>query len=145
MDDASLQIELGSVSSYYGELIFTLVIKEDGSERLYILGLDPSDKRKAGIFLFLSPEEVEKLSNIIEKAKTAGTRFKAAQISNQTVQVISVKNEEDDARKLYQSAKDCLSSGDRVATIAILRNLVERYPGSAWATKAQKALADAKV
>ncbi len=76
MDDVTVTIQLGSISSYAGELSFSLNVRANGLEEMQVYASDPKDRRKAGVFLRLSQSQIRELGDIVEKALTATGRLK---------------------------------------------------------------------
>jgi len=68
MEDASLQVNLGTVGSRSGELKFSFIVQSAGNARMQIYAYDPSDMRKSGVILTLQKEQYEHLKNIIRKS-----------------------------------------------------------------------------
>ena len=68
MDDASLQIDLGTVQSgRRGSLSFSYIVRNNGDANLQIYCCDPSDLRKSGVLLTLGTIQYQQLKAIIEK------------------------------------------------------------------------------
>ena len=78
MDDASLQVNLGSVQSLCGKLSFSFVVRTSGDAHLQIYGSDPSDGRKSGVLLTLDENEYQKLKVLIEKTDQTIEKLRAA-------------------------------------------------------------------
>jgi murein L,D-transpeptidase YcbB/YkuD len=146
MDDVSLQVELGRIVNHSGVLSFKIVINGNGSESIQVYAYDPSDMRKSGVFLSLSTNQINDLEKIIAKAKTASTRFKNSQTKStqhSEQPLLESKDEDEDARRLFDLARTNLKDGDRETTVVLLREIITRHPSTVWATKARKALVDA--
>jgi len=67
MDDISININLGNVSSIIGKLGFTLVVKPDMQGVLHLYAHDPTDMRKSGVLIQLDANGYSELKKIIEK------------------------------------------------------------------------------
>jgi hypothetical protein len=78
MDDASLQVNLGSVQSLCGKLSFSFVVRNNGDAHLQIYGSDPSDGRKSGVLVTLDGAEYEKLKALIQKTDQTIDKLRAA-------------------------------------------------------------------
>ena len=53
MDDISININVGNVSSFGGKISFTLVVKPDMEGIIQLYAYDPSDMRKSGTLIQL--------------------------------------------------------------------------------------------
>lgn len=78
MDDASMEVSLGSVQSLCGKLSFSFVVRSSGDAHLQIYGSDPSDGRKSGILLTLNESEYQKLKALIEKTDQTIEKLRVA-------------------------------------------------------------------
>jgi hypothetical protein len=78
MEDASIEVKLGSVQSLCGKLSFAFIVRNSGDAHLQIYGSDPSDGRKAGILLTLNEGEYQKLKEMIEKTDRTIERLRDA-------------------------------------------------------------------
>ncbi len=67
MDDISLNINIGSVSSICGHLKFTLVVKPDMQGVLQLFAHDPTDMRKSGVLIQLDANRYSELKQIINR------------------------------------------------------------------------------
>lgn len=144
--DASLQVKLGEVSSSIGCMSFTYVLEENGREQLQVYCYDPTDMRKSGVFLRLEEREVAKLEEILLEAKNATKRFtRQPSIQTAVAEPVPAALLGEGPGRLFQDAKEKLAAGNREGTIRILRQIVEHYPSSEWASKAKKSLADAGI
>ncbi len=81
--DASLQFNIGSAGSRYGQLKFSFVVMNDGNAHLQIYASDPSDLRIAGVLLMLDEsgyrnlkELIAKTDQSIEKLQSSGQLLK---------------------------------------------------------------------
>jgi hypothetical protein len=67
MEDISIDIRLGKVKSYSGELSFSLHVDQKMQGQLHIYCSDPTDMRKSGVFLRLDANGYSELKKLIEK------------------------------------------------------------------------------
>ena len=67
MDDISINIKLGNVSSICGTLTFTLVVKPNMQGVLQLYAYDPTDMRKSGTLIQLDANGYSQLKQIITK------------------------------------------------------------------------------
>lgn len=67
MDDISLNINVGNVSSLCGKLSFTLVVKPNMQGVIQLYAHDPTDMRKSGTLIQLDAKGYSVLKNIISK------------------------------------------------------------------------------
>jgi hypothetical protein len=67
MDDISININVGNVSSICGKLTFTLVVKPDMQGVLQLYAYDPTDMRKSGTLIQLDANRYSELKQIINK------------------------------------------------------------------------------
>ncbi len=67
MDDISININLGNVSSLCGKLDFTLVVKPNMQGVLQLYARDPTDMRKSGTLIQLDANGYSELKKIIDK------------------------------------------------------------------------------
>lgn len=65
--DISVQINLGSVESYCGQLSFSIVVQNDGNGHLQLYASDPSNLRKSGIVVFCDEQGLGSLKQVIQK------------------------------------------------------------------------------
>ncbi len=70
MDDISINIKVGNLSSICGTLTFTLVVKPDMQGVLQLYAYDPTDMRKSGTLLQLDANGYSELKKIIDKIDT---------------------------------------------------------------------------
>ena len=86
MDDMSLQINLGSIRSFAGELKFEFVVHNSGDAHIRVFAHDPTDRRKSWIVLTLEDKEYQELKSIIEKTdQTIEKMHTAGQIKKRLV------------------------------------------------------------
>lgn len=67
MDDISINIKVGNLSSICGTLTFTLVVKPDMQGVLQLYAYDPTDMRKSGTLLQLDANGHSELKKNISK------------------------------------------------------------------------------
>ena len=67
MDDISININVGNVSSLCGKLRFTLVVKPNMQGVLQLYANDPTDMRKSGTLIQLDANGYSELKKIIDK------------------------------------------------------------------------------
>lgn len=145
MDDVSLTVELGKISSQSGAMSFTLSIRPDGSEEVHVYAHDPRDRRKSGVFLILSQFQMRKLGDIVVKSQTASERFKSDGLEIPVAEALPATAliANDEAQQLFQKAREQTAAGDRESTVQTLQEIIRRFPTSRWAAKAQKTLSNA--
>ena len=68
MQDAPVQIDLGSVETLIGNLQFIFVVSPEGDAHLQLYASDPSSAGKAGVSLMLDAGGYERLKAIIRGA-----------------------------------------------------------------------------
>ncbi len=78
MDDVSVQVNLGSVSSLCGKLSFSFVVRNNGGAHVQIYGSDPSDGRKSGVLLLLDESQYQQLKTIISKTDETIEKLRAS-------------------------------------------------------------------
>ena len=78
MNDASLQFNIGSVGSRFGQLKFSLVVSNDGNAHLQIYASDPSDLRISGVLLMLDEHGYRNLKQLIAKTGQAIERLRSS-------------------------------------------------------------------
>ena len=67
MDDISININVGNVSSLCGKLSFTLVVKPNMQGVIQLYAHDPTDMRKSGTLIQLDANGYSELKKIIGK------------------------------------------------------------------------------
>ena len=67
LENAELRVKAGSVGSTYGEMMFELIIKQNGVMAVQIYAHDPSDGRKSGVIINLNKTSYQTLKDIIQK------------------------------------------------------------------------------
>lgn len=67
MDEISININLGNVSSFGGKLSFTLVVKPNLQGVIQLYAYDPTDMRKSGTLMQLDANRYSELKRIINK------------------------------------------------------------------------------
>jgi hypothetical protein len=78
MNDASLQFNIGSVGSRYGQLKFSFVVSNDGNAYLQIYASDPSDLRISGVLLMLDEHGYGNLKQLIAKTDQSIERLRSS-------------------------------------------------------------------
>jgi len=78
MDDMSLQINLGAIRSFSGELKFEFVVHSSGDAYIQVFAHDPTDRRKSWTMLTLEEKQYQELKNIIEKTDQTIEKMQAA-------------------------------------------------------------------
>jgi hypothetical protein len=78
MEEASLQVNLGSVQSICGKLSFSFIVRDNGDAHLQIYASDQSDGRKSGVLLSLDTAEYDKLKALIQRTDQTIGKLKAA-------------------------------------------------------------------
>ena len=78
MDDASLQVNLGTVQSLSGRLSFSFIVRSNGDAHLQIYCSDPTDGRKSGVLLTLAESEYQTLKALVEKTDQTIKKLRAA-------------------------------------------------------------------
>jgi hypothetical protein len=68
MQDAPLQVDLGSVETLIGKLQFTFVVSPEGDAHIQAYAADPSSAGKGGVMLMLDAQGYERLKAIIKGA-----------------------------------------------------------------------------
>jgi TolA-binding protein len=97
------------------------------------------------VLLTLSQSDMRKLGDIVVKAQTESERFKpnGLQISVAEEIPATVLIASDEAEQLFQRAREQIAAGDRESTVQTLQEIIQRFPTSRWAAKAQKTLSNA--
>lgn len=70
MDDISININVGNVSSLCGKLSFTLVVKPNMQGVIQLYAHDPTDMRKSGTLIQLDANGYSELKKLIGKIDT---------------------------------------------------------------------------
>jgi hypothetical protein len=65
MQEAPLQLELGSVETLLGNLQFTFVVSPEGDAHIQLYATDPSTAGKGGVMLMLDARGYERLKEIV--------------------------------------------------------------------------------
>jgi hypothetical protein len=68
MQDAPLQVDLGTVETLIGNLQFTFVVSPEGDAHLQVYAADPSSAGKTGVSVMLDAKGFEQLKAIIKGA-----------------------------------------------------------------------------
>jgi hypothetical protein len=68
LQEAPLQVDLGTVETLLGNLQFTFVISAEGDAHIQVYAADPSNARKGGIMMMLDAQGYERLKAIIKGA-----------------------------------------------------------------------------
>ena len=68
MQEAPLQLELGSVETLLGNLQFTFVVSPEGDAHIQLYATDPSTAGKSGVMLMLDARGYERLKEIVRGA-----------------------------------------------------------------------------
>jgi hypothetical protein len=68
MQEAPLQVDLGTVETLIGNLQFTFVVSREGDAHLQVYASDPSSAGKAGVSVMLDANGFERLKAIIKGA-----------------------------------------------------------------------------
>ena len=66
MQEAPLQLELGSVETLLGNLQFTFVVSPEGDAHIQLYATDPSTAGKGGVMLMLDARGFEQLKAIVK-------------------------------------------------------------------------------
>jgi hypothetical protein len=80
MDDITLNIKIGELTSIIGKLTFSLEVKPNLQGELHIYAYDPTDLRKSGTFLRLDANGYVQLKKIMDKIDVTINKL---EISNQ--------------------------------------------------------------
>ena len=75
MQEAPLQLELGSVETLLGNLQFTFVVSPEGDAHIQVYATDPSSVSKGGVMLMLDAHGYERLKAIIRGADAVADRM----------------------------------------------------------------------
>jgi hypothetical protein len=78
IDDASLQVNLGSVRDTIGEMRFAFVVQSDGTAHVEIYCHDPTDSRKSGVFFQLKATGYAELKQLIAKTDATIAKLESA-------------------------------------------------------------------
>lgn len=65
--DVSVQINLGSLESYCGQLSFSIVVQNDGNGHVQLYASDPTNLRKSGVIIFCDDQELGSLKQLAQK------------------------------------------------------------------------------
>jgi hypothetical protein len=65
LQDAPLQLDLGSVETLLGNLQFTFVVSAEGDAHIQLYAADPSSAGKGGVMLMLDAQGYERLKTIV--------------------------------------------------------------------------------
>ncbi|HEX6184078.1 MAG TPA: hypothetical protein VFZ44_09400 [Pyrinomonadaceae bacterium] len=68
MQEAPLQLELGSVETLLGNLQFTFVVSPEGDAHIQVYATDPSTAGRGGVMLMLDARGYERLKEIVRGA-----------------------------------------------------------------------------
>jgi hypothetical protein len=68
MQDAPLQLDLGTVETLIGNLHFTFVVNGEGDAHIQVYATDPSRAGKAGVSVMLDANGYERLKSIVKDA-----------------------------------------------------------------------------
>ena len=68
MQEAPVQLELGSVETLLGNLQFTFVVSPEGDAHIQVYATDPSAAGKGGVMLMLDARGFERLKEIVRGA-----------------------------------------------------------------------------
>ncbi len=74
----SLEINIGSVKSRVGQLLFKFVVHNSGAAHLQIYASDPTDMRKSGVLLMLDEAQYNELKTIIVRTDQTIEKLQAA-------------------------------------------------------------------
>ena len=139
-------VELGEVVDDGARISFRFTVDNFGREEVEVYA-SPRDGRRKGVFLLLSMGQVQEMSDIIDKAQTARDELRRNPQEHhpnsrpeEVVDAILISDPDAEAKVLYDSAKKCHASGNRTATVALLNEIIYRYPRSSYARKAKKSL-----
>ena len=75
MENAPLQVELGTVETLLGNLQFTFVVSAEGDAHIQVYATDPSSAGKGGVMLMLDAQGYERLKAIVRGADTVVDRM----------------------------------------------------------------------
>jgi hypothetical protein len=78
MDDMSLEVNIGSVTSTVGQLRFKFVVHNSGAAHLQIYAADPTDMRKSGVLLTLDETQYNQLKALIARTDQTIEKLRAA-------------------------------------------------------------------
>jgi hypothetical protein len=65
--EVSIQVNLGSVESYYGQISFSIVVQNDGGGHLKLYASDPTNLRKSGVIVFCDEQGLGSLKQLVQK------------------------------------------------------------------------------
>jgi len=68
MDNAPLQVELGTVETLIGNLQFTFVVSPEGDAHVQVYASDPSNASKNAVSVMLDARGFERLKEIVKGA-----------------------------------------------------------------------------
>ena len=68
MQDAPLQVDLGTIETLIGNLQFTFVVSREGDAHVQLYVTDPSSASKAGVSVMLDAKGFEQLKAIVKGA-----------------------------------------------------------------------------
>ena len=68
MQEAPLQLELGSVETLLGNLQFTFEVSPEGDAHIQVYATDPSTAGRGGVMLMLDARGYERLKEIVRGA-----------------------------------------------------------------------------
>jgi hypothetical protein len=78
LEDTTLQINLGAVSSICGKLSFSFVVHSSGEASLHLYASDPSDGRRSGVLVQLDAAEYAKLKQLVQKTDETIEKLRSA-------------------------------------------------------------------
>lgn len=78
MNDISLQFNLGSTGTQFGQLSFSFLVSNNGNAHLQIWASDPSNMRRAGVLLQIAEDGYRVLKELCAKTDEAITRLKSS-------------------------------------------------------------------
>lgn len=78
MDDISINIKLGKVSSLCGTMDFTLVVKSDMQGQIQVYCYNPTNMRKSGVLVQLDTTRFAELKQVIERAEQTMEKLKSS-------------------------------------------------------------------
>ncbi|MCA1567270.1 MAG: hypothetical protein LC803_16780 [Acidobacteria bacterium] len=78
----SIQINIGTIRSVIGQLNFTFVVGSDGNGHLQVMATDPTNLRKAGVYLTLGAAEFEQLKRITTDTEDVVAKLQASRQMN---------------------------------------------------------------
>jgi hypothetical protein len=64
--NAKLSIDVGSVSTLCGKMMFSVNVHSTGEGHVQIYAYDPSDLRKSGVMLVLGEDQYTELRSVLE-------------------------------------------------------------------------------